>query len=347
MQLGLSVPIAGLTFVIAPTLPNQSSEAVAALQLYGLSLFPMSFYTVLSAALRGSERMGLFTIVNLVTALMQVGLVWLMVKPQSSIILLAQLLLGIQVLSSSFAGWLCYVKLPGFRDIWRFSYNAIAAILRNSGPIAFLGFLTILYQKLGLYLLATMDGAAATGLFSAAMRVVEAPKVFHVALLGALFPAMAQAHTQLIGKLETDSRGKAFSFSWGLLLAIAGIISVVLYQLSEPIISILFGRGFESSILALKILAWILIPFTVNIYLSLLFLAARKEKQIIFAISASLIILTILNIIWIPRWGVVGASWSALIAEFIQAGMYLILRKKINNASSNIFDEAGALGLEA
>ncbi len=314
VQLALSALFVALTFIGAPLLPNQSRDAVLALQVYSLALFPLAFFTVFTSALRGKERMDLYTLLNLAVSLLQFVAVWLFVRPGGGITTVALLLLAVQAAAAVLAGAICLLRIPESRRIWRFSAKAIPAVVRASAPIALLGLLGMLYQKLGVYMLATISGAAMTGWFSVALRVVEASKLGHLALFGALYPAMAQTHGG-----STDDRNKTFTYSQRILLGLAAVATLTLFFLAPSLVGLLFGPSFDPSISALKILAWTMIPYTVNTYLSLSFLAAGQERAVARALLAGLTVLAVLNAWWIPGVGLIGACWAALVAEVVQS----------------------------
>jgi O-antigen/teichoic acid export membrane protein len=157
---------------------------------------------------------------------------------------------------------------------------------------------------------------------------VEAPKVVHIALLGALFPAMSQAHAQATGGREHAPFGSAFSLSAGGLFAIATLAAIALFFFAEPIILLLYGGRFAQAAIALKILCWALIPFTASQYIATKFLAQGREKQVVIALFASIAVLFTLTIWALPRWGIGGAAWAVLFAEAAQAGVFLFLQKR-------------------
>ncbi len=325
IQLALSALFVTLVWLGAPALPNQSPVAVLALQVYSLALIPLAFFSVFTAALRGKEHMDAYTLLNLSVSLLQVAGLWVFLKPADNVVVVAVLLLIVQVLACVLAGILCTTQIPGFWQSWRFSWKAMPEMIHVSAPIAMLGLLGMLYQKLGLYLLSTLSGAAMTGWFSAAQRAVEASKTVHLSVFTALYPGMAQA--------ETDSTGKTgwaetLRLSWKLLLAVAALVSLGLSLLAAPLVQLLYGAQFEPAIPALRVLAWTLIPYTVNTFLTLSFVAAKKERAVATALTVSLLGLAVMSVWWIPTLGAQGAAWAVLIAECIQAGLLLAHRSE-------------------
>jgi len=317
LQLGLSVLFVVLVAFGAPFFPNQNPSPILALRIYSLALFPLAFYTVFTSALRGMELMNSYALLSLASAFLQVALIAFL--PAGGLINLAIGLVLIQIVVTILAGFLCTLQIPAFRQAWHFSARAFTGLAYASAPIAILTSLGILYQKLSIYMLTAFAGAALTGGFAVALRAVEASKIIHVSVFTALYPLMARS-----GPDEADS----FRTTQIVLLAGATLIALALFLLAAPLVNLLLGSDFSASIPIVRILAWMMIPYTVNTYLTLAFIAAKKERSVMIALSASLLILFLLNLWWIPRFGLAGAAWAALTAESFQALLLLILMQR-------------------
>ncbi len=312
IQLGFSIILILVIWIGIPFLPHQSAESILALKVYSFALIPLAFFTVFTTALRGKQQMDSYAWLNLTGSFLQLVFVWLFIKPNSNIVTLVFLLLFNQLIVSLIGAMICANQIQGFWRGWRFSRKDVSVLLNDSTPLAILTVIAMLYQKLSVTMLSMMSGAVMTGLFSVSQRTVEGAKTGHAAVFTALYPAMAQ------------DKNRSFRLSWILLLVGAGIGAITLSALAKPIVHILFGVEYEASIPALQILAWILIPYAVNTFLTLRFVASKNEKPVLQASLASLVLLIALNIHWIPRAGLVGAGWSALIAETIQAGLLIV-----------------------
>ncbi|MEJ2305621.1 MAG: oligosaccharide flippase family protein, partial [Anaerolineales bacterium] len=90
LQLSLSLVFILVTSLSGGYLPSKSPETILSLRIYSLSLIPLAFYTISSAALRAFERMDLFFLLNSISALTQAAggiivlamggsLLWLMI----------------------------------------------------------------------------------------------------------------------------------------------------------------------------------------------------------------------------------------------------------------------------
>ncbi len=112
--------------------------------------------------------------------------------------------------------------------------------------------------------------------------------------------------------------------TWRNLLLAGGMVEAVfLFAGAGPLIGVLYGREFLGSEPILRILAWTLIPFTLNSYLTLSFVASRRELLVGRALLVSLLGALFLNLWLIPAWGALGSAWAALGGEWLQAVVLL------------------------
>jgi PST family polysaccharide transporter len=318
LQLALSVGCVVCVMAVSPWLPNVNSATQTALRIYCWALLPLAFYTVFTTALRGLQQMSWYSVLNLAVSLLQTLGAGIFVQAGSSVVTVAWVLLVVQLAAAVLAAGVCRLVVPTIYESQNVAWSSVADLMKRSMPLAWMSVLGMLYQRASVYQLTTLAGAAVTGGFSAAARIVEASKAGHVAMFGAVYPAMAQKRSQ--GELRTSG--------W-LLLAGAAIGSMSMFLLAEPIIPVLFGDGFDSSITALRILAWQLIPFTVSAYLSLALIAFGYERLAGRALGVSVIVLIGLTTWWAPVFGLAGACWAAVVAESVQAACLLFLHRKV------------------
>lgn len=331
LQLVLSILFISVLWMSGAWVPNQGAETLAALKIYSLALVPLAFFTVFTTALRGVQRMEMYAILNLIVSALQVGIV---LSPTISIVRLSVLLLAVQIAAAILAGFICSRAIQDFWKYWRFDSFELPSFLKEAAPIAFLTVLTMLYQRLNVTILSVMIGATPTGLYSAAFRAVEASKTAHLALFAALYPAMASeislralaARGNLLVNEEIAPRRLTAKYP-KLMIAGATVISLLLFILAKPLVNLLYGNEFDTASGVLQILAWSLVPFTINTYLILSLLASNQERLVGRALTVSLLGLLILNLWWIPAGGPGGSAWAALIAECIQSVILLAGRR--------------------
>jgi O-antigen/teichoic acid export membrane protein len=320
LQLTLSGLFIAFIFWFTPRFPNQTAESILALKVYSFAMLPLAFFTVFTSVLRGTQRMFAYAWLNFIPSALQAIVIFFFIQQGTSLVSLAYVLLGIQVFGAILAGGLCapyFSKL----NVLQFSLGKTKSLFVACLPIALIAIVGIVYQKLSLTMLSFLGTASMVGAFSAAARVVEAARLGHFAALTALYPTMANADQK---KLSGTSR-----LSWLFLLLFSAIGSFLIVWLAKPIVDIFFGASYALSIPVLKILAFTLVPYTVNSFLALLFLAQKKERAVLLILAFSTLMIFTLNLWLIPRAGQVGASWAILIAELAQAILFLLAR--LNN----------------
>ena len=313
LQLLFSILFIAGVFLFSAFFSFQSAEGLRALRIYSLALFPFAFFTVFTTALRGKQRMGLYAVLNFSLAVVQIGVACVLIFLEGSLVTLAWLLLLAQGLAAWIAGWFCSTNIPGFWVGWRFKWREAISLARSSAPVAVFAIIGIVYQRLALTVLPFLAGSAATGIFSSAARVVEMAKVGHIAVFTALYPMMAENRTQ------SGEWLKSFHRPWWGLLAVSLLATLFLFLLAGFLVRWLFGVDYLEAIPVLQILAWTLIPYTINNFLILAFLADGREKIITWALGISLLGVVILMAGWgqNPR----GAGWAVVAGEWLQCGI--------------------------
>ncbi len=317
IQLLLSGLLIGGIFLFGGRIPNQSTETLLALRIYILSLIPLAFFTVFTTALRGRQRMGEYAGLSAASALLQAAIV---LAPGIDLVRLCVLLVAVQTMLAGLAGWMCRALIRVDWRGWQALLDGLSGLLKACIPFAVLTVLGMAYQRLGIYLLSTMSGPTNTGLYSAAARTVEASKTVHLAVFAVLYPAMALFSTAGTGQREL---GHDIRTSRNLLLAGGLLEAVILFAGATPLVRVLYGTEYQSSAPILRILAWTLIPFTLNSYLTLSFIASRRELLVGKALLASLLGALLLNLWLIPAEGATGSAWAALAGECLQCTVLL------------------------
>jgi O-antigen/teichoic acid export membrane protein len=239
---------------------------------------------------------------------------------------LAWLMFAAQAGSAGAAAWLALAHVPKLKDVWARGRTAMNKLVRLAAPIAMLAILGVLYQRVAIYLLTTLEGPSITGQFSAALRLVEAAKFGHFALLGALFPVMSRFNVR-----AGAGEQRLLSDSLKLLLLIAFGFAVVFFFAAKPLTQLLYGPAFLDAIPVLEILALILIPITISHYFSMMLLSVSNERSILIAISVSLLFL----ISWIfvdPRLSSV--ALGVVVAEGVQAVLMYIGWRRYRTANA-------------
>src|SRR5262249_5609716 len=193
-------------------------------------------------------------------------------------------LLGVQVAMAVVAWAICVARVSGLRVIPRTTTADVTDMARASVSVGVLGLLGVLYQRLGAIAVALFVGPAATGWFAGASRVVDASKTRHLALFGAVYPAMAEERTN---PTSSGSEGSDLGWPWRLCVVLGGLVTAGLLVLGPLIIDVLYAPTFGPSKTALAILALTIVPSTVATYQSLTLLAEHREDETLRVLAIS------------------------------------------------------------
>lgn len=313
LQLTLSVLFITVVLAAVALLPALSSDGKVAMRISVLSLLPMAFFTVYTTALRGRQRMQAYSLLNISLVALQILAVVAVIRLHGGLVLISIALLAVQCGAALVAAGIARIRIATLPSPSA-APRQLVALLKASVSIAALGIIGIAYQRLSLLLLPSLAGSAATGLFSAAARLVEAAKLGHIAAFTALYPMMAQLRSS-----PRSEFARLFRLPlWGLLgLALLG--AVLLYFVAVPLVALLYGPGYAASASLVRLLAWVLVPYTVNSFLSLALLARDRALPILRGLILATISLGALTFFLVPRMGPAGAAVAALSAEVIQS----------------------------
>jgi len=283
------------------------------LLVYALSLFPLALISVTGAYLRAFERMDLYWAISLLGGLTQCAAIYF--SPDLPTLCLF-LFIG-QTLVAFLAHRICLASHPDFRLVPSIE---IFPLLRVAFPFAAMTTLAVLTSRLGIFAVSTLVGDSATGLFASSIRVTEALKLGHYAILGASLPMLSR------GALDSVTR---FRSSFWMMLAVSALLAGVAAVLARPLSVLLFGREFAAASDALVILVWSLIPYTVGAFISVDLVAHGREYDLLKAMSVAVLAFVLLYFFLTRQYGMTGAAWAGLIGETVQAIILVITLRHI------------------
>jgi O-antigen/teichoic acid export membrane protein len=326
VQLALSTPVILAAVAAGGWVSSPLRVSPVTWGVFSLALIPMAFYGVLTAALRSFGQMLPYMLLVLAGALLQaLGAVIALLRG-GSVLTLAYLVLGVQVVSALLAALACRRRIPGLRFPLHVSWVDLRSAVMKSWRLGALGALMMLYQRQGVVVTAVLGGAALAGWFSAAARLVDAAKVAHHSLSGALLPVLGQAAHRTEGQAANRESTDSLRRPWSLLFVLSAVAAAALSVLARPLSVFFFGEGFGPTASALPLLAWSLLPFTVNTRYALSHVAEGRERPVLLALAMGALVLAALSSVSVPRWGTLGVCGSVLIAECSQTAVYLAHR---------------------
>lgn len=238
------------------------------------------------------------------------------------VIYLALILLLEPILYAIF-DWLVYEKEVGEKiSQWIFDKKIALTLLKDSWPLIFSSAFALIYSEIDQILIKYMIDAKAVGIYDAAVRVAEGWYFVPNIIMASLFPAIINA--KLTSKEVYQKRLKKLSL---FLIATALIIAIPTTIFASFIINIFYGSAFMGGVIILQIYIWSLIgTFLGSLIIN--YIIAENYRRMSFLVNfAPMIVNVILDILWIPKYGIMGPAFATLIAYSLSPLILLFFRK--------------------
>jgi len=283
-----------------------------------LSLFPLSFQVTYNSVLRAFERMEISAGLNVFTLFMQALAAILLVAHPDDLLFLC-IGYGVSQVISAFAGhFLCKWAVRDFALRERPVLTDVWAMFRSGWRLALLAPLLAMFQRLNLFVLTVFGGKELVGLLSAASRLLDGIKLGHFSVSNGMMPTMARPATP-----EADS---SLRRSFYILLAWSTLAAAGISLFADLIIRIVFGAEYLPSVPVLRIMGWVLVPYTFSVYYSLKLTMRHREALVLRANLLALPLAVIIYSILIIKFGLLGSAWATLVSESAFVVIILLLR---------------------
>jgi O-antigen/teichoic acid export membrane protein len=191
-----------------------------------------------------------------------------------------------------------------------FNFAVWKDFMARSSPIAFGMIFSVLYFRLDILMLQLMTDEKMVGYYSAAYKLFEVVAVLPHSFMLVLFPTLVE---------EYHSNHSQFKSRFKRVLATYSLIGVgfalVLFGFSNEIIMLIYGSFFYLSVDMLNILSLAIPLFFINFLLSNILIASGRERVNAWNLMGASVLNVILNFIWIPLYGGLGAAWATLFCE--------------------------------
>lgn len=216
-----------------------------------------------------------------------------------------------------------FLKKQKIKYLGHIEFKALIKIIKGSLPYGILSILGLLYFRVDLLMLTYIKGNFDAGIYGAAYKFLEAIVFIPSALATALFPILTKFHETDPGKI------KKLYFSSIKIMGFAGIGIALSYFLILPLIIKAFLPNYLLSIEVIKILA-LTIPFMfIHVPGAQVLLSTDKYLKPVFYLSiVTLSFNILLNLIFIPHFGVLAAAWVTVLSEILSFLVFFNLLKR-------------------
>ena len=183
-------------------------------------------------------------------------------------------------------------------------------LLKQSVPIGMGVVFSVLYFRLDTVMLQLMTDERTVGFYNAAYKLFELVVVLPHSLMIVLFPSLVDEFHNEKEKFKATLKKVLVIY-----VGVGSIFALPIFYYSFEIVDLIYGDYFLRSSEILKILAIaIVLSFLIFLLSNILIILGQEHKNARFLVGATLLNL-ILNLIWIPKHGAIGAAWSTVFCE--------------------------------
>jgi len=221
---------------------------------------------------------------------------------------------------------------------WRFDFSTAKSLMKDAWPLALSFAAAVIYLKIDQIMIGNMIGNKELGIYSAAVRLTEVWNFVPLAIMESIFPAIIKLRSKDRGTYLRRIQVVCDVFVWTT-LGIGALFAVF----SDDVISILYGAKYAGAGAILSIYIWSAVFVFLNAASGYCLIAENYMLIGLFRTVTGAAVNVVLNLVFIPRWGIAGSAYATLIAYawtstvsllvFRRTRVYAIMQLK----SANVF----------
>ncbi len=314
MTLGSSIVIIAVINTVS-FLVNKNDYLFHLIFIYSLALVFKPFQIIdfhYQSQLRSKKSSIIKSIVLIITAVLKIVLIRLDAPLVYFIYVygLDIVLLSILFISSHFFKQGAFF-FPSFKK------KICLKLLKSVWPMIVSGLAVLLYMRTDQIMIQNMLSERELGLYSAATRIYEGIVMVSIVLTISFLPAIVK-----LKEKNKEKYSKYLTMFFSFLFWSNNLLALLITFFGKDIVEVLFGKDFLASSSVLIIISWAVGFASFGSLSSRYFTAENMEKKLLFRTLLALLVNIILNIVFIPVYGINGSAVATLISLIL--GNYVI-----------------------
>lgn len=186
------------------------------------------------------------------------------------------------------------------------------SLIRNCWPLAISLALIGVYSNIDRLLINALLGNTETGIYVAATKLSEAWSLIPMVIVSSLFPAIVRAKERSL-----DHYQQRLQDLYNLMVWIGVAVATLVSLCADRIIFILYGQAYNEGSGILQLHVWSGVLVFLGIASGRWYILEGYTRLYLGRTVAGVIALVTCNLLLIPRLGMIGGAWSALISQLI------------------------------
>jgi len=210
------------------------------------------------------------------------------------------------------------------RSIFNWSYNSKLAkkLLKYSWPLIVSGIMVALYMKIDVIMLQNMSGVKESGAYATVASLSEAWNFVPSVIVTSLFPAILNARRDDLGRYK-----KRIQHLYDLMVYLSVPVAIVI-TFASPLIYKLFKPEYAYAAPVLSVHIWSGVFVFLGAASGQYLIAENLNKLTFIRTGFGAIVNIVLNLVLIPKMGMMGAAISTLVA-YASATFFILVIPKV------------------
>ncbi len=199
----------------------------------------------------------------------------------------------------------------------------MAALLSRGRRLALFTLLGLVLYNIDLLMLRVLGGEAAAGHYAAAYVLISFCANLMIAYAHTVLPALAGA--------APPTPAMAATYNTALVTALAVTVPVAAggALVAPLVIGLLFGAAYAPAATALQVLV-LAVPIGALREVAVAALIARQRERALLRVNLVTTVVNVsLNLVVIPRYGLVGAAWATVASEVVRLGLASLAARRL------------------
>ncbi|MEK6958768.1 MAG: flippase [archaeon] len=220
---------------------------------------------------------------------------------------------------------LVYYYVKEKQDIlkWKFSFGLAKKLFYSSWPLMLSGAMVLVYLRIDQVMIGMMLDETQVGIYSVAIKIAELFVFIPGAICISLFPALMLAKKESLERYSSRLQRFFDLMTW---LPMSYIIPVSLF--SSFIVVFLYGAEYAAAGPVLMVSVWSALGVSIKFALERYLIIENKTRIMFFNALAGAVTNICLNLVLIPSFGIMGASFATLISYVASAYLSLLVFPK-------------------
>lgn len=219
--------------------------------------------------------------------------------------------------------------------LWRWTHGfkysplQLSPLLRAASPFAVSNLLVVLYGTADIVLVAQLLGSTAAGIYSPASMLIGLFLLVPTTYFAVMVPILSREYINGSSSLfRYNSTYIYASILLGFLLAVGMLI------VAPWFVSIAYGSAYFKTLELLPALSAVVWLHTIAFSLAGILTSLDLQRQRLIPQVAAATLNIVINLLLLPRFGLVAVAWSYVASELVLLGGYLIIYHMARGRSS-------------